>query len=93
MKIFNKEQEITKEVGSELLRKRSKSVLDVFSQTINSLSQIVTEAKDQAEQRQKEIDAAMLEKKNLEQLAESNEKVITKIQSIIEPTNEIQGQS
>ena len=92
MKIFNKEQEITKEVNSELLRNRSKSVLDVFSQTINSLSQIVTEAKDQAEQRQKEIDAATLEKKNLEQLAESNEKIITKIQSIIEPTNEIQGQ-
>ena len=91
MKIFNKEQEV-QEVGSELLRKRSNSVLDVFSQTINSLSQIVTEAKDQAEQRQKEIDAAMLEKQNLEQLAESNEKVITKIQSIIEPTNEIQGQ-
>ena len=91
MKIFNKEQEV-QEVNSELLHKRSKSILDVFSQTINSLSQIVTEAKDQAEQRQKEIDAAMLEKKNLEQLAESNEKVITKIQSIIEPTNEIQGQ-
>ena len=89
MKIFNKEQEITKEVGSELLRKRSNSVLDVFSQTINSLSQIVTEAKDQAEQRQKEIDAAMLEKKNLEQLAKSNEKVITKIQAIIEPTDEV----
>ena len=91
MKIFNKEQEV-QEVGSELLRKRSNSVLDVFSQTINSLGQIVTEAKDQAEQRQKEIDAAMLEKQNLEQLAESNEKVITKIQAIIEPTNEIQGQ-
>ena len=93
MKIFNKEQTAITEVNSELLRKRSNSVLDVFSQTINSLSQIVTEAKDQAEQRQKEIDVAMLEKKNLEQLAESNEKVITKIQSIIEPTNEIQGQS
>ena len=91
MKIFNKEQEV-QEVGSELLRKRSNSVLDVFSQTINSLGQIVTEAKDQAEQRQKEIDAATLEKQNLEQLAESNEKVITKIQAIIEPTNEIQGQ-
>jgi len=91
MKIFNKEQEV-QEVNSEFLRKRSNSVLDVFSQTINSLGQIVTEAKDQAEQRQKEIDAAMLEKQNLEQLAESNEKVITKIQAIIEPTNEIQGQ-
>lgn len=89
MKIFNKEQEIVKEVGSELLRKRSNSVLDVFSQTINSLSQIVTEAKDQAEQRQKEIDAATLEKKNLEQLAASNAKVITKIQAIIEPENEV----
>jgi hypothetical protein len=92
MKIFNKEQEV-QEVGSELLRKRSNSVLDVFSQTINSLGQIVTEAKDQAEQRQKEIDAAMLEKQNLEQLAESNEKVITKIQAIIAPDNEVQGQS
>ena len=90
MKIFNKEQESVKEVGSELLRKRSNSVLDV--QTINSLGQIVTEAKDQAEQRQKEIDAATLEKQNLEQLAASNEKVITKIQAIIEPTDEIQGQ-
>jgi hypothetical protein len=89
MKIFNKEQVITTEVGSELLRKRSKSVLDVFTQTITSLTQIVTEAKDQAEQRQKEIEAATLEKKNLEQLAESNEKVITKIQAIIEPTNEV----
>ena len=93
MKIFNKEQTAITEVNSELLRKRLNSVLDVFSQTINSLGQIVTEAKDQAEQRQKEIDAAMLEKQNLEQLAESNEKVITKIRSIIEPTNEIQEQS
>ena len=89
MKIINRKQESVKEVGSELLRKRSSSVLDVFSQTISSLSQIVTEAKDQAEQRQKEIDVAMLEKKNLEQLAASNEKVITKIQAIIEPTNEV----
>lgn len=89
MKIFNKEQLVTTEVGSELLRKRSKSVLDVFTQTITSLTQIVTEAKDQAEQRQKEIEAATLEKKNLEQLAESNEKVITKIQAIIEPTDEV----
>ena len=88
MNIFNKEQE-TKEVTSELLSNRSKSVLDVFSQTINSLSQIVTEAKDRAEQRQKEIEAATLEKQNLEQLAASNEKVITKIQAIIEPTNEV----
>ena len=89
MKIFNKEQEVVKEVGSELLRKRSNSVLDVFSQTINSLGQIVTEAKDQAEQRQKEIDAATLEKKNLEQLVASNTKVITKIQAIIGPDNEV----
>lgn len=89
MKIFNKEQVVATEVGSELLRKRSKSVLDVFTQTITSLTQIVTEAKDQAEQRQKEIEAATLEKKNLEQLAESNEKVITKIQAIIEPTDEV----
>ena len=89
MKIFNKEELVTTEVGSELLRKRSKSVLDVFTQTITSLTQIVTEAKDQAEQRQKEIEAATLEKKNLEQLAESNEKVITKIQAIIEPTDEV----
>jgi len=89
MKIFNKEQEVTKEVGSELLRKRSKSVLDVFSQTITSLTQIVTEAKDQADQRQKEIEAATLEKQNLEQLAASNEKVITKIQAIIGPDNEV----
>ena len=89
MKIFNKEQTATKEVNSELLRKRSNSVLDVFSQTINSLGQIVAEAKDQAEQRQKEIDAATLEKKNLEQLAASNEQVITKIQAIIEPTHEV----
>lgn len=89
MKIFNKEQEVVKEVGSELLRKRSNTVLDVFSQTINNLSQIVTEAKDQAGQRQKEIEAATLEKKNLEQLAESNEKIITKIQAIIEPKDEV----
>ena len=89
MKIFNKEQTATKEVNSELLRERSNSVLDVFSQTINSLGQIVAEAKDQAEQRQKEIDAATLEKKNLEQLAASNEQVITKIQAIIEPTHEV----
>jgi hypothetical protein len=88
MKIFNKEQEV-QEVGSELLRKRSNSVLDVFSQTINSLGQIVAEAKDQAEQRQKEIDAATLEKKNLEQLAASNEQVITKAQASIEHTHEI----
>ena len=91
MKIFNKEQEV-QEINSEFLRKRSNSVLDVFSQTINSLGQIVAEAKDQAEQRQQEIDAATLEKKNLEQLAASNEKVITKIQAIIEPADEIQGQ-
>ena len=89
MKIFNKEQTATTEVGSELLRKRSNSVLDVFSQTINSLTQIVTEAKDQADQRQKEIEAATLEKQNLEQLAASNEKVITKIQAIIGPDNEV----
>ena len=89
MKIFNKEQTAIKEVNSELLRERSNSVLDVFSQTINSLGQIVAEAKDQAEQRQKEIDAATLEKKNLEQLAASNEQVITKIQAIIEPTHEV----
>jgi hypothetical protein len=93
MKIINRKQESVKEVGSELLRKKSNSVLDVFSQTISSLGQIVAEAKDQAEQRQREIDVAMLEKKNLEQLVASNEKVITKIQSIIEPTDEIQGQS
>lgn len=89
MKIFNKEQEVVKEVNSELLRERSNSVLDVFSKTILSLGQIIAEAKDQAEQRQKEIDAATLEKKNLEQLATSNEQIITKIQAIIEPIHEV----
>lgn len=86
MAIFTKE----KESGSSLLGKKSNSVLDVFVQTISSLKQIVAEAVDQAEQCQKEIEAATLEKQNLEQIVASNEQIITKIQAIIEPNHEIQ---
>lgn len=89
MGIFSKNNEVEPvEIGSTTLQKRTKSVLDLFTTTITSLTQIVTEAKDQARQRQEEIDAATVEKAKLEELAESNEEVINRIKGIVSPKKE-----
>ena len=78
---FKKEEE--KQVTAESLLSATNSVLDAFKTVVNQLSIIRKQALDQAQIKQQEIDAAIVEKESLETLASNNEQIINKFKDLI----------
>lgn len=78
---FKKEE--GKQVTSESLLSATNSVLDAFKTVVNQLSIIRKQALDQAQIKQQEIDAAIVEKESLETLASNNEQIINKFKDLI----------
>lgn len=70
-------------VTSSSLQKKTSSILDVFTKTINSLQDVITSAKDQAKAKEDEIRAAQIEKEALEKIASDNQAVVDKISSFL----------
>lgn len=84
MKLFSKKEQ----AGSSILKERSQSVIDMFTTAISGLTQIVSETKDQIQQRQVEIDNAITEKTKLEELVKNNEQIIARISNIVQPNSD-----
>ena len=78
---FKKEE--AKQVTAESLLSATNSVLDAFKTVVNQLSIIRKQALDQAQIKQQEIDAAIVEKESLETLASNNEQIINKFKDLI----------
>ena len=78
---FKKEEE--KQVTAESLLSATNSVLDAFKTVVSQLSVIRKQALDQAQIKQQEIDAAIVEKESLETLASNNEQIINKFKDLI----------
>lgn len=70
-------------VTSSSLQKKTSSILDVFTKTINSLQDVIASAKDQAKAKEDEIRAAQIEKEALEKIALDNQNVVDKISSFL----------
>ena len=72
-----------KQVTSESLLSATNSVLDAFKTVVNQLSVIREQVLNQAQIKQQEIDAAIVEKESLETLASNNEQIINKFKDLI----------
>lgn len=74
---------LQKPVTSSFLQKRTNSILDVFTKTITSLQDVITNAKDQVKVKEEEIKSAQAEKEALEKIAADNQTIIDKISSLL----------
>lgn len=74
---------LQKSVTSSFLQKRTNSILDVFTKTITSLQDVITNAKDQVKVKEEEIKSAQAEKEALEKIAADNQTIIDKISSLL----------
>ena len=83
MDILNYFKKEEKQVTAESLLSATNSVLDAFKTVVNQLSIIRKQALDQAQIKQQEIDAAIVEKESLETLASNNEQIINKFKDLI----------
>lgn len=70
-------------VTSSSLQKKTSSILDVFTKTINNLQDIIASAKDQAKVKEDEIKAAQAEKEALEKVASDNQVIIDKLNNLL----------
>lgn len=70
-------------VTSSSLQKKTSSVLDVFTKTINTLQDIIVSAKDQAKVKEDEIKAAQAEKEALEKVASNNQAIVDKLNNLL----------
>ena len=68
----------------EQLQNKSKNTLDIFTKTIRELTQINEEAKIEVTVRSEKISRLIDEKNTLINVIYENEKVISKIQNILE---------
>lgn len=68
----------------EQLQNKSKNTLDIFTKTIRELTQINEEAKTEVHVRSEKISELIDEKITLIDVINENEKVISKIQNILE---------
>lgn len=68
----------------EQLQNKSKNTLDIFTKTIRELTQINEEAKAEVSVRSEKISSLIDEKNTLIDVISENEKVISKIQNILD---------
>lgn len=59
------------------------NLLKVFKNTVSGLSGVITKAREQAAIKQQEADAALAEKKALEEVAEKNETTLNKLTDLL----------
>ena len=59
------------------------NLLKVFKNTVSGLSRVITKAREQAAIKQQEADAALAEKKALEEVAEKNETTLNKLTDLL----------
>lgn len=71
------------QITAESLLSATNSVLDAFRTVVNQLSAVRDQAINQAQIKQQEIDAAIVEKESLETLAANNEQIINKFKDLI----------
>lgn len=75
MAFFTKTSTFT---SSELSSKAS-NILGIFKKTIDGLSDVISQARNQADVKQKEIGAALAEKESLIAVAEQNQIILNKL--------------
>ena len=79
--LFHKEQ--PRVVNSTTLEQSVSSILSSFNMVINQLNDVIIDAKKQADVKQKEIEAATIEKEALENIASKNEQIVTKFKDLL----------
>lgn len=67
----------------EQLQNKSKNTLDIFTKTVRELTEINAEAKAEVQIRNEKINSLIDEKNTLIDVISENEKIVTKIQNIL----------
>ena len=70
-------------ITSESLAKKAGSVLNIFSKTVNDLTDVINQAKEQVKVKEEEIIAAQAEKESLEKVASDNQAIVDKLKSML----------
>lgn len=68
---------------SESLAKKAGSVLNIFNKTVNDLTNVINQAKEQAKVKEEEIATAQAEKESLEKVASDNQAIVDKLKSML----------
>lgn len=63
---------------------KASNILGIFKKTIDGLSDVISQARNQADVKQKEIDAALAEKESLIAVAEQNQIILNKLTELLE---------
>lgn len=79
MAIFSKTATLT---SSELSLKAN-NILGVFRKTIDGLNEVISQAKNQAEVKHQEAEAALAEEESLMNVAEQNQAILTKLTELL----------
>lgn len=80
MAIFSKTATLT---SSELSLKAANNILGVFRKTIDGLNEVISQAKNQAEVKHQEAEAALAEEELLMNVAEQNQTILTKLTELL----------
>lgn len=70
-------------ITSESLAKKAGFVLNIFSKTVNDLTDVINQAKEQVKVKEEEIIAAQAEKESLEKVASDNQAIVDKLKSML----------
>lgn len=68
---------------SNELKTQSNSILSIFTNTIEKLNKVISDAKESISIKEEEIKSAEIEKSALENIVIENETIVTKIESIL----------
>lgn len=79
MAIFSKTATLT----SSKLSLKANNILGVFRKTIDGLNEVISQAKNQAEVKHQEAEAALAEEELLMNVAEQNQTILTKLTELL----------
>lgn len=83
MAFMKKSKEVSVEVTSTNLASKADDLLKVFKDTVSGLVDVISSARNQAIIKQQEAEAALAEKKALEEVAEKNETTLNKLTELL----------
>lgn len=83
--MFNSKPKVDLRPKSQILAESASNALSVFHSTINKLKEVVTNANKAIDDNQKQIDVLENENQKLNEVAEKNTVMITKLTDLFSP--------
>lgn len=74
---------VKQQLTSSELSLKANNILGVFRKTIDGLNEVISQAKNQAEVKHQEAEAALAEEESLMNVAEQNQAILTKLTELL----------